>query len=115
MAACLFRSDGLGSCHLHCFFRVSAQKYYQNPIECQSKMQAPAMKSITQLAHEKGYKVGILTSVSLDHATPAANILNVPFVAAKVLNILVGSFGLVTVAPFTALVAGLLYRVSDKK
>lgn len=41
---------------------------------------------------------------------PAANILNAPFVAAEVMNILVGSFGLVTVAPFTALVAGLLYR-----
>ncbi|WP_319407934.1 YibE/F family protein [uncultured Desulfosarcina sp.] len=41
---------------------------------------------------------------------PAANILNAPFVAAEVLNILVGSFGLVTVAPFTALVAGVLYR-----
>jgi len=41
---------------------------------------------------------------------PIVNILNAPFVAAEVLNILVGSFGLVTVAPFTALVAGLLYR-----
>ena len=41
---------------------------------------------------------------------PVANILNAPFVAAEVLNILVGSFGLVTVAPFTVLVAGLLYR-----
>lgn len=41
---------------------------------------------------------------------PAQNILNAPFVAAEILNILVGSFGLVTVAPFTALVAGLLYR-----
>lgn len=40
---------------------------------------------------------------------PAANVLNAPFVAAEVLNILVGSFGLVTVAPFTALVAALLY------
>ncbi len=29
-------------------------------------------KSIAQLAHEKGMKVGIITSVSLDHATPAA-------------------------------------------
>jgi len=38
------------------------------------------------------------------------NILNAPYVAAEVLNILVGSFGLVTVAPFTALVAGFLYR-----
>lgn len=41
---------------------------------------------------------------------PMHNVLNAPFVAAEVLNILVGSFGLVTVAPFTALVAGLLYR-----
>jgi uncharacterized membrane protein len=41
---------------------------------------------------------------------PAANILNAHFLAAEILNILVGSFGLVTVAPFTALVAGLLYR-----
>ena len=45
---------------------------------------------------------------------PAANILNAPFIAAEVLNILVGSFGLVTVAPFTALVAGILYRGSLK-
>jgi uncharacterized membrane protein len=46
---------------------------------------------------------------------PAANILNAPFVAAEVLNILVGSFGLVTVAPFTALVAGLIYRGCPEK
>ena len=29
-------------------------------------------KSIAQLAHEQGKKVGIISSVSLDHATPAA-------------------------------------------
>jgi alkaline phosphatase len=29
-------------------------------------------KSVAQLAHERGKKVGIITSVSLDHATPAA-------------------------------------------
>ena len=40
---------------------------------------------------------------------PLENILNAPFVAAEVLNILVGSFGLVTVAPFTAVVAGFVY------
>jgi uncharacterized membrane protein len=45
---------------------------------------------------------------------PAANTLNAPFVAAEVLNILVGSFGLITVAPFTVLVAGLLYRFEGK-
>ena len=31
-----------------------------------------SVKSVAQLAHEQGKKVGILTSVSLDHATPAA-------------------------------------------
>lgn len=41
---------------------------------------------------------------------PAVNILNAPFVSAEILNILVGSFGLITVAPFTAVVAALLYR-----
>ena len=41
---------------------------------------------------------------------PVENILNAPFVAAEVLNILVGSFGVVTVAPFTAIISGLLYR-----
>jgi uncharacterized membrane protein len=46
---------------------------------------------------------------------PAANILNAPFVAAEVLNILVGSFGVVTVAPFTALIAGLLYRLERRE
>jgi uncharacterized membrane protein len=46
---------------------------------------------------------------------PAANLLNAPFVAAEVLNILVGSFGVIAVAPFTVAVAGLLYRFGDQK
>ena len=35
-------------------------------------------KSIAQLAHEHGKKVGIVTSVSLDHATPASYYASVP-------------------------------------
>jgi alkaline phosphatase len=35
-------------------------------------------KSVAQLAHEKGKKVGIITSVSLDHATPASYYASVP-------------------------------------
>ncbi|MDX9788089.1 MAG: alkaline phosphatase [Desulfobacterales bacterium] len=35
-------------------------------------------KSVAQLAHEEGKKVGILSSVSLDHATPAAYYASVP-------------------------------------
>ena len=38
-----------------------------------------------------------------------ANLLNAPFVAAEVLNILVGSFGVIAVAPCTVLIAALLY------
>lgn len=41
---------------------------------------------------------------------PLRNILNAPFVAAEILNTLVGSFGVVTVAPLTAVIAGLVYR-----
>lgn len=48
--------------------------------------------------------------VFLAKGLPAENLLNAPFVAAEILNILVGSFGVITVAPFTVLVAGLLYR-----
>lgn len=48
--------------------------------------------------------------VFLAKGLPAANLLNAPFVAAEVLNILVGSFGVIAVAPVTVLVAGLLYR-----
>ena len=48
--------------------------------------------------------------VFLAKGLPATNLLNAPFVAAEVLNILVGSFGVVTVAPLTAAVAALVYR-----
>ena len=48
--------------------------------------------------------------VFLAKGLPAENLLNAPFVAAEVLNILVGSFGVIAVAPVTVAVAGLLYR-----
>ncbi|MGE4560021.1 MAG: YibE/F family protein [Desulfobulbus sp.] len=39
-----------------------------------------------------------------------ANLLNAPFVAAEVLNILVGSFGVIAVAPCTVVISAFLYR-----
>ena len=39
-----------------------------------------------------------------------ANLLNAPFVAAEVLNILVGSFGVIAVAPCTVLISAFIYR-----
>ncbi|MBN1904770.1 MAG: YibE/F family protein [Deltaproteobacteria bacterium] len=48
--------------------------------------------------------------IFLAKGLPATNLLNAPFVAAEVLNILVGSFGVIAVSPVTVAVAGLLYR-----
>ncbi len=56
------------------------------------------------------YSGGCIASlmVYMAQGTPIDHILNYKYVAAEILDTLVGSFGLVTVAPFTALVAGLL-------
>jgi len=51
--------------------------------------------------------------VFLAKGLPPANLLNAPFVAAEILNILVGSFGVIAVAPCTVAIAGLLYRTRD--
>lgn len=40
---------------------------------------------------------------------PLTNLFNLVYVAAEVLKTLVGSFGLVAVAPFTALAGALIY------
>jgi uncharacterized membrane protein len=42
---------------------------------------------------------------------PVMSMLNRTFVAAEILNTIVGSFGLVTVAPFTAIAGGLIYQL----
>lgn len=49
-----------------------------------------------------------LMMVFLAQGTPVANILNLTYVAAEILHTLVGSFGVVLVAPFTAILAGYL-------
>ncbi len=46
--------------------------------------------------------------VYMAQGTPVDHILNYKYVAAEILDTVVGSFGLVTVAPFTALVAGIM-------
>lgn len=52
--------------------------------------------------------------VFLAKGLPPANLLNAPFVAAEVLNILVGSFGVIAVAPCTVVIAALLYRTPTR-
>ena len=46
--------------------------------------------------------------VFMAQGTPITNILSYKYVAAEIADTMVGSFGLVSVAPFTALSAGLL-------
>lgn len=49
-----------------------------------------------------------LLMVFMAQGTPLDNILNYKYISSEILDTLVGSFGLVTVAPFTALTSGLV-------
>lgn len=59
------------------------------------------------MAYVSGYMA--LLMVLLSKGIPPAQILNLNFIAAEILKTVVGSFGLVTVAPLTAVIGGLLY------
>lgn len=64
------------------------------------------MTTTLLLAYSGGY-ISLLM-VFMAQGTPIDHILNYKYVASEVLDTVVGSFGLVTVAPFTAVMAGLL-------
>ncbi|MEE0931302.1 MAG: YibE/F family protein [Acutalibacteraceae bacterium] len=73
------------------------------------------MTTTLLLAYSGGYVT--LLMVFMAQGTPIDHILNYKYVSAEVLDTVVGSFGLVTVAPFTAMVAGFLltHRSKNKK
>ncbi|MGN0399820.1 MAG: YibE/F family protein [Blautia sp.] len=71
------------------------------------------MTTTLLLAYSGGYIT--LMMVFMAQGTPVDHILNYKYVAAEVLDTIAGSFGLVTVAPFTALVGGLLLTVGKEK
>lgn len=64
----------------------------------------------------------LLLAYSISHSTmfmffmakglPPENVLNAPFIAAELLNILIGSFGLIAVAPLTAIISALFCRAT---
>lgn len=64
------------------------------------------MTTTLLLAYSGGYVAMLM--VFMAQGTPITHILNYKYVAAEILDTIVGSFGLVTVAPFTALVSGIL-------
>jgi Predicted multitransmembrane protein len=45
--------------------------------------------------------------------TPIMNILNMTYVSSEILHTIVGSFGLVLVAPLTAVLAGVIFTNSE--
>ena len=64
------------------------------------------MMTTLLLAYSGGY-IGLLM-VFMAQGTPIINILNLKYVSSEILHTLIGSFGLVTVAPFTAIASGVL-------
>ncbi len=65
------------------------------------------MTTTLLLAYSGSYTAMFMLFVS--QGVPLGNMFNLNFVAAEVLNTVVGSFGLVTVAPFTAIMGGIIY------
>lgn len=64
------------------------------------------MSTTLLLAYSGGYLA--LLMVFMAQGTPLANILNYKYVSAEIIDTLVGSFGLLSVAPLTAITSGLL-------
>lgn len=71
------------------------------------------MTTTLLLAYSGGYIALLMTFMA--QGTPIDHILNYKYVSAEILDTIVGSFGLVTVAPFTALTSGFLLTKADKK
>jgi uncharacterized membrane protein len=65
------------------------------------------MTTTLLLAYSGGYVAMFM--VFMAQGTPIANILNLNYVSSEILHTLVGSFGLVTVAPLTAILSGVLF------
>ena len=64
------------------------------------------MTTTLLLAYSGGYVA--LLMVFMAQGTPVSHILNYKYVSAEMIHTVIGSFGLVTVAPFTAICAGYL-------
>jgi len=62
------------------------------------------MTTTLLFAYSGGYLA--LLMVFMAQGTPIDNVLNYKYISAEILDTIVGSIGLVTVAPFTAVVSG---------
>ncbi|MGN0974853.1 MAG: YibE/F family protein [Gemmiger sp.] len=78
-------------------------------VGCGMRIGQAAMGTMTTtllLAYTGGCMAQLMTFMA--QGTPLVNILNYKYVASELLQTMAGSFGLVTVAPFTAVAGGLL-------
>jgi uncharacterized membrane protein len=71
------------------------------------------MTTTLLLAYSGGYMMMLMYFVSKE--IPVAVMLNSTFLSAEILNTLVGSFGLITVAPFSAFVGAFLFTKSHRQ
>jgi len=71
------------------------------------------MTTTLLLAYSGSYIALIMLFMGM--GVPVMSMLNKNFVAAEIVNTIVGSFGMVTVAPFTAITGGIIYRFHRKK
>lgn len=71
------------------------------------------MTTTLLLAYSGGYIA--LLMVFMAQGTPTEHMFNYKYVAAEIIHTVIGSFGLVSVAPFTALCAGLLLTRKSKR
>ena len=71
------------------------------------------MTTTLLLAYSGGYIA--LLMVFMAQGTPISHIFNYKYVAAEIIHTVIGSFGLVSVAPFTALCAGMMLAKPNVK
>jgi uncharacterized membrane protein len=72
----------------------------------------PTMTTTLLLAYSGGYTA--LLMVFMARGVPLVNLFNVTYVSMELLNTIVGSFGLVTVGPFTALIGAAIFSRSAR-
>lgn len=70
------------------------------------------MTTTLLLAYSGGYVA--LMMVFMAQGTPLTHIFNYKYVAAEIIHTIIGSFGLVSVAPFTAVCAGLMLTKRER-
>ncbi|MEW6564261.1 MAG: YibE/F family protein [Spirochaetota bacterium] len=70
------------------------------------------MTTTLLLAYTGGYTALMMTFIA--QGVPMANIINMIYVSAELIHTMVGSFGLILVAPITAIIGGYIYTLSPR-